>query len=192
MPLHYKLSRLENCIYSVFSRLVKKQGTMWYTIFKYGPVVQFSNLLNYTAAALGNHDWDDGASGLQPFIQGVHFPVVAANLDSSAVAGVAASVVTQVSGRYVGIIGYITPDTATISQPGPGTAFSQVIPAVRAEARRLEAIGVKILVAVGHAGYTTDLQLAREVAELDLVVGGHSHTFLYTGAPPSVEVANCC
>ena len=32
-----------------------------------------------------------------------------------------------------------------------------------------------------------DLRLAAEVEEVDLVVGGHSHTFLYSGPPPSVE-----
>ena len=67
------------------------QGTMWYTFFKYRPVTQvetsaswiffqpitfkqifqFSNLLNYTVMALGNHDFDDGTSGLQPFVDQV-------------------------------------------------------------------------------------------------------------------------
>ena len=64
---------------------------MWYTFFKYRPVVQvinslfllfdffyplenveqFSNLLNYTVMALGNHDFDDGTAGLQPFVDQV-------------------------------------------------------------------------------------------------------------------------
>lgn len=35
------------------------KGTMWYTIFKYHPVVEFSNLLNYSTGSVGNHDWDD-------------------------------------------------------------------------------------------------------------------------------------
>ena len=41
--------------------------------------------------------------------------------------------------------------------------------------------GVDILIALGHSGYEIDIQLAEEIPELDLVVGGHSHTFLYTG-----------
>ena len=48
-------------------------------------------------------------------------------------------------------------------------------------------LGVEIIIAVGHAGYTVDKELARRVGEVDLVVGRHSHTFLYTGPPPSVE-----
>ena len=165
------------------------QGTMWYTVFKYQPVVEFSNVLNYTAGSLGNHDWDDGGEGLQPFVNGVNFPVLAANLVSSVVRKVRRSVVVRVRGELVGIIGYVTPETLTISNPGQGNMFRDVISSVEEEAKRLKSIGVNILIAVGHAGYSVDKELARRVAELDIVVGGHSHTFLYTGRPPSVEVA---
>ena len=163
------------------------QGTMWYTVFKYQPVVEFSNLLNYTAGSLGNHDWDDGGEGLQPFVSGVNFPVLAANLGSSMVRNVARSVVVRVRGRLVGIIGFITPDTATISNPGLNNTFLDIVPSVSQEAKSLKGLGVEIIIAVGHAGYKVDKELARRVGELDLVVGGHSHTFLYSGPPPSVE-----
>ena len=55
---------------------------------------------------------------------------------------------------------------------------------VRAEAQRLQAEGVDILIALGHSGYELDQQLAEEVEEIDVVVGGHSHTFLWTGKHP--------
>ena len=41
--------------------------------------------------------------------------------------------------------------------------------------------GVEILIALGHSGYELDLKMAAEISELDVVVGGHSHTFLWTG-----------
>lgn len=52
---------------------------------------------------------------------------------------------------------------------------------MRAEARRLKAEGVAILIGLGHAGYRKDIELAEQVEELDVVVGGHTNTFLYTG-----------
>ena len=55
---------------------------------------------------------------------------------------------------------------------------------VRAEAQRLQAEGVDILIALGHSGYELDQKLAEEVEEIDVVVGGHSHTFLWTGKHP--------
>lgn len=52
---------------------------------------------------------------------------------------------------------------------------------MRVEAQRLQAEGVDILIALGHSGYELDQQLAEEVEEIDVVVGGHSHTFLWSG-----------
>jgi len=55
------------------------------------------------------------------------------------------------------------------------------IPSVAAEAKRLKNDGVDILIALGHSGFEMDRQIAKEVEDIDLVVGGHSNTFLYTG-----------
>jgi len=40
---------------------------------------------------------------------------------------------------------------------------------------------VNILIAVGHSGYEVDKKIAKEVPDIDVVVGGHSHSFLFTG-----------
>jgi 2',3'-cyclic-nucleotide 2'-phosphodiesterase (5'-nucleotidase family) len=62
------------------------------------------------------------------------------------------------------------------------------VAAVKAEAKRLKDLGVSIIIAAGHAGYEVDVLIAAEVPEVDVVVGGHSHTFLWTGPnPPSIE-----
>ena len=49
-----------------------------------------------------------------------------------------------------------------------------------------------ILIALGHSGYEMDIELAENIPELDVVVGGHSHTFLYTDSdgsgPPSNDI----
>ena len=47
------------------------QGTAWYTKLKYGPMVEFGNLLNYTAMGVGNHDFDDSVEGFVPFAEQV-------------------------------------------------------------------------------------------------------------------------
>ncbi len=45
-----------------------------------------------------------------------------------------------------------------------------------------------ILIALGHSGYDRDRAIAAGVPDIDLVVGGHSHSFLHSGeAQPSVE-----
>jgi len=55
------------------------------------------------------------------------------------------------------------------------------VEAIKTEAAKLESEGVDILIALGHAGYERDQAIAAEVLNLDLVVGGHSHSLLYSG-----------
>ena len=82
------------------------QGTIFYTLFKYEVVKEFANILNYTAFGIGNHDFDDGSSGLIPFVDGVDFPVLAANLDASAMPklNISKSVTIEIEGHKIGII----------------------------------------------------------------------------------------
>ena len=47
---------------------------------------------------------------------------------------------------------------------------------------------MNIIIAVGHSGFKKDMEIAKHVPLVDVVVGGHSNTFLYTGTPPSNEV----
>ena len=68
-----------------------------------------------------------------------------------------------------------------LSTPGPNIKFSDPVKSVRAEAQKLKGQGVSILIALGHAGYSVDKKIADEVKELDLVVGGHTNTFLWNG-----------
>ena len=46
---------------------------------------------------------------------------------------------------------------------------------------------MKIVIAVGHSGFDVDKKIAENVDGIDLVIGGHSNTFLYNGKPPSNE-----
>ena len=98
------------------------------------------------------------------------------------------SIVTEVAGVKIGIIGYITTDTPYISRPDFTLEFLDEIDSVRKEAKKLKSKGIDIIIALGHSGYKEcDLDMAKKVPDIDFVVGGHSHSFLYTGSPPSVE-----
>ncbi|KAL0276521.1 UNVERIFIED_CONTAM: hypothetical protein PYX00_004078 [Menopon gallinae] len=48
--------------------------------------------------------------------------------------------------------------------------------------------GIDIIIAVGHSGFETDLKIAKQVPYVDVVIGGHTNTFLYTGNPPDSEI----
>lgn len=55
------------------------------------------------------------------------------------------------------------------------------------EAKRLRNKGINIIIALGHSGYEVDKKVALHCPDVDVVIGGHSHTFLYTGTPPEKE-----
>lgn len=141
---------------------------------------------------MGNHEFDDGVDGLIPFIENVTFPIVTSNLDLSKQPNLRAtklknSTVLEVNDRKIGVIGYLTPETKILSTT-ENVIFNDEVESIREEAKKLKAQGVDILIALGHSGYNTDKRIAKEVEDIDLVIGGHTNTFLYKGAPPDSEV----
>lgn len=174
------------------------QGTVWYTIHKWRIVSELVNKLNHTALALGNHEFDDNIIGLIPFVDAATFPIVDANIDATDEPDFLARqrngkitkshVVSASNGAKIGIIGYTTEETPSISNPGK-LKFLNVVESVNQEANRLyNEEGVKILIALGHGGFDVDQEIAAGVPLIDAVVGGHTNTFLYTGTPlPSIE-----
>ncbi|OWF46864.1 5'-nucleotidase [Mizuhopecten yessoensis] len=166
------------------------QGTLLFSALGGTACSTFMNFVEYDVMALGNHEFDRGIAGLVPFLDNVTFPVISCNIDDAmepTIQGlIAKSTVLSVGGKQIGVIGYTTKDTTSISNPGSLT-FNDEITSVRAEATRLQSQGINIIIAVGHAGYEVDKQMAAQVEGLDIIVGGHSNTFLYTGDAPSNE-----
>ena len=64
---------------------------------------------------------------------------------------------------------------------GPTVRFLDEVETVRAEVEKLKKEGIKIIIGLSHAGYGKDQIVAGKVDGIDVIVGGHSHTFLYTG-----------
>ena len=59
--------------------------------------------------------------------------------------------------------------------------FTDELTAVQAEADKMMADGVNKIIAVGHQGFSHDRDMASSLRGVDVIVGGHSNTFLYTG-----------
>ncbi|KAI8513902.1 5'-nucleotidase [Branchiostoma belcheri] len=167
------------------------QGTPWFTEFHGLASSRFMNKLQYNAMSAGNHDFDNGVAGIVLFLLNVTFPVLACNIDASrepTMQGlILPSVVLDIGEEKVGIVGYITKNTPVFSPTG-NLVFLDEVESVQAEVTKLLGQGVNKIIALGHAGYSKDQDVARRVSGVDAVVGGHTNTFLYTGAPPSSEV----
>lgn len=48
---------------------------------------------------------------------------------------------------------------------------------------------MNIIIALGHSGYVVDQAIAKGCPMVDVVVGGHSHSFLFSGQQPDAEVS---
>ena len=59
------------------------QGTVWYTLYKWEIVAKFAELLKFDAMCPGNHEFDDGIEGFEPFLANTTFPIVCCNIDYS-------------------------------------------------------------------------------------------------------------
>lgn len=171
------------------------QGTVWFNFYKGAEAAHFMNKLGYDAMALGNHEFDNGVEGLiNPFLQQVNCTVLSANMKPDI------KIAPQISGHYlpykifevdsqkVGVVGYTSKETPALSQSGPNVQFEDEVSALQTQVNKLLTLGVNKIIALGHSGFAVDQEIARRVKGLDVVIGGHSNTFLYTGEAPSTEL----
>ncbi len=149
-----------------------------------GAMLEFMEVVGYDAWVVGNHEFDKGFANVASFVGESRIPVVSANLDAPdgsgpAIPGLRDSVVRRVNGPSVGIIGATTEGLGHLASPDTMAHIDlrPVVESVAAEAARL-ASEVDLLIALTHIGLDADRALARAVPELDLIVGGHSHTRL--------------
>ena len=143
------------------------------------------DLIGYDAIALGNHDFDLGPDVLATFINQVsasRATFLSSNLDFTGEPllqslfnqrRIAPSVIVDVGGERVGIIGATTPELHTISSPRGVRVMNNVAGAVQTEINRLEASGVNKIILISHLqGLGADLDLIKQLRGVDVVVAG--------------------
>jgi 5'-nucleotidase len=151
------------------------QGTLESNLAEGAPVVDAYNALGYSAAAIGNHEFDFGPEGPEPApaqpgddprgalkarAAQARFPFLAANLFDRtsrrpvAWPNVAPSVLIDAGGIKVGILGVITASTPRTALPAnlAGLDFLPLATTVARESRRLRSKGAKVVIAVAHEG----------------------------------------
>ncbi|GLQ55701.1 bifunctional metallophosphatase/5'-nucleotidase [Devosia nitrariae] len=158
------------------------QGSLYYTTYKSKVVSDFFNQMGFDVVATGNHEFDDGPEEFLTFIEAAQFPIIGGNFDvsrSPELRGkINGSIVVEVGGERIGIIGATTEDTPEIAASGPDIEFYEVAQYVRGAAEALEAAGINKIILLSHIGYNEDMAVAAAVPGVDVIVGGHSHTLL--------------
>lgn len=158
------------------------QGTLYFNVYEGLSDLAFCNAVGFDAMGVGNHEFDKGPEVFADFIRRAKFPVLAANVDVSTdphLKGLIKPYSIHVIGRQkIGVIGAVTPDLPTISDIGAYLKMKELIESVSASARELTAQKIDKILVVSHCGYAIEKEMAARIAEVDVVVGGHSHSYL--------------
>ncbi len=158
------------------------QGTLYFSEYEGLADLSFMNMVGYDAMCAGNHEFDRGIQPLINFANLARFPIVATNLDTSKQPELAKalkkSTILTVGGEQVGIVGAVPDELLTIILPIPGLAVLDYVKSIQAEVDSLTKQGVNKIILVSHAGLEQDRATAPKFRNVDVIVGGHSHTLL--------------
>ncbi|MFA6619016.1 MAG: bifunctional UDP-sugar hydrolase/5'-nucleotidase [Candidatus Neomarinimicrobiota bacterium] len=132
---------------------------------------------------LGNHEFDYGWKNLDSLRRNeAKFMMYSANLlDSESGETVTPEFrIFKRDGYTFALIGITTPylDELTIPKNLEGLKLADPAETVKNVMKKLESRNIDLFIVVSHMGIGLDKKLAREVPEIDLIVGGHSHTYL--------------
>lgn len=163
------------------------QGTSYYTTLGGMLEVGLVNALGYDVITLGNHEFDDGIEHLGRRLAGLKCPVVCSNYDFSQFElgkYVKPYVVLKRGGMRIGIFGMLTDITKVVERTIADRLpkFDDVETADRWASYLKNEKKCDIVIALTHLGMDNedfmDQDLVRATRNIDLVVGGHSHTFI--------------
>lgn len=165
-------------------------GTNFATLSKGQAVIRLMNEMGLDAMTLGNHEFNYGKEDLNSAVQEADFPVIAANLVQEADGSTVyeANTILEANGLKIGIFGLATPESKVKSAPPNTEGYEFVDPAVTAQEQvdELKAAGVDAIVLLSHLGMDdesefTSYYVLDKVEGIDLVIDGHSHTYLPEG-----------
>lgn len=163
------------------------QGTSYYTTLGGMLEVGLVNALGYDVITLGNHEFDDGIEHLGLRLARLKCPVVCSNYDFSQFElgkYVKPYVVLKRGGMRIGIFGMLTDITKVVERTIADRLpkFDDVETANRWASYLKNEKKCDIVIALTHLGIENedfmDQDLVRATRNIDLVVGGHSHTFI--------------
>lgn len=173
------------------------QGTPYFNY--YGGELEFKlmSMLKYDLATIGNHDFDNGIGGLFAQMPHAKFDFVSANYDFSNTvmdAHVKPYKVFIKDGIKIGVFGLgIQLEGLVDKNLYKETVYSDPIEIAQDMGRILkEKEACDLIICLSHIGYdyknnperVSDLKLARATKDIDLIIGGHTHTFL---PKPTIE-----
>lgn len=172
----------------------KVQGTLYFKFFKGEVEYNLQNMLGVDVSILGNHEFDNGFEALAKNESLMKSDRLSANYDF---AGTPAEglfkpyVIRKVDGKKIGFFGInIDPSSIIIQDNYKGMVYRDALATADSIARILRRDKkCDLVVAVTHIGYekandkATDVDLAHCSRDIDIIIGGHSHTLVDPANP---------
>ncbi|MDR1809601.1 MAG: metallophosphoesterase [Prevotella sp.] len=165
------------------------QGTPYFNLFKGRVETGAMNLLKYDAGTLGNHEFDYGLDTLKNILKSLHNPVVCCNYDFSETplkGMVKPYIILKKFGLKIGITGVgANPQGLILASNYEGMVFKPILASVNECADKLRnKEKCDLIICLSHIGYDSgkgepnDITLAESSNNIDLIIGGHSHTYM--------------
>lgn len=166
------------------------QGTPYFNYF--GGEVEFKlmSMLGYDASTMGNHDFDNGVEGFLKVLPHAKFPFITSNYDFSNTILDGRTVPNKIfnkNGIKVGIFGLgIELHGLVGKKQYAETKYLNPIEIAQEQVKQLKAKNCDLIICLSHLGYEykedprliSDIVLAQKTDGIDLILGGHTHTFL--------------
>ena len=167
------------------------QGTPYFNF--YGGEIEFKlmSMLGYDAITIGNHDFDNGMDGLNNQLPNAKFDIISSNYDFKNTileSKVSDYKIYNKSGIKIGVFGLGIELEGLVSKDlYKETKYLDPIDIANDTAKKLkESENCDIVICLSHLGYkyekfpnkVSDLNLAKSTKNIDLIIGGHTHTFM--------------
>lgn len=165
------------------------QGSPYYNFYKGEVEVELMNRMGYDVATIGNHEFDFGLENMARIFRMAKFPIVCANYDftGTSVEGlVKPYTIIKRNGLKIGLFG-LSPQPKGLVDTTKFVGVKYLDPVETA--RRMAALlktkkKCDVVICVSHLGWEneelTDQMLVPATRDIDIVLGGHSHTYMKT------------
>ncbi len=165
------------------------QGSGYYTLFKGDVEVGLMNQMGYDAVTIGNHEFDFGLDNMARIFSKANFPIVCSNYDFTGTPceGLVKDYITiNRNGLKIGVFGLGAPLKGLVANPNcegvkfldPAETAKKYIKLLRKQEK------CDVVICLSHLGWEIsdypDQQFIREIDGCDLVLGGHTHTYMPT------------
>lgn len=165
------------------------QGTPYFNLFKGEVETGAMNRLKYDAGTLGNHEFDYGLDVLAGIVKKANYPIVNCNYDftNTPLNGlVKPYVILRKFGMKIGVLGVgVDPEGLIQSENYKGMIFNPIINSVNKYSEILKnQEKCDLVICLSHIGFESignaanDQVLAKNSKFIDIIIGGHSHTYL--------------